>query len=477
MVCMAMLAALGASQLARAADPWHVMGEAPASPTQSMLDEGSVDTTCPTQPLGSPLGVFEAIERALCSNPKTRGAWADVKASAAALGLAKAAYLPTLNGTVQYVGEHVRTGVKGQPALDTAHSEHVGTQTLSLTWVLYDFGSRGADLDNAKKLLAAAQAGQSVELETAYINAAKDYYTAEAGLSRVVAMQRVEDTANTSLIAASARVQGGAAAATDRLQAKTAYTLAQYNRVKAEASYRSALGSLAIDMGLAPDAPLTLPVMRDESKPEPQFVTAIHDLIEEAERKHPTVLQAQAQWEASEAKARSIKAQGMPTLSLVAQSSHDNNPTSGGLGQAEMPAVTRNNYLGLKLDVPLFEGQGRSYRVKQAHAQADSQREAMHDVQRQVATKVWSNYQELLANTQAIDITREALDAAQQAFDVMKYRYGVGISNILDLLSAQEALAKAEEQHIEAETDWYTAKLQLAASLGKIELLSVTTYE
>jgi len=167
----------------------------------------------------------------------------------------------------------------------------------------------------------------------------------------------------------------------------------------------------------------------------------------------------------------------MPTLSLIGQSSRNNQPTAVSLGQPELAAVTRDNYIGIKLDVPLFEGQGRGYKVRQAQAQADSQREAMHDAQRQVATAVWSNYQELLANTQNLTITADALDAAQEAFKVMQYRYHGGIGNILELLNAQEALAKAEEQHIEAETDWYTSKLQLAASLGNIELMSVTTYE
>lgn len=458
-------------------DPWHVMGEVAPSATQSMLQEGGVSATCPQGGVGAPLSLFEAIERTLCANPKTRGAWADIKASAAALGVARAAYLPTLNGSMQYIGEHVRSDVLGQPAMDSHHNEHVSTQTLSLNWVLFDFGGRDADLDSAKKLLVAAEANLDVALQTAFINAAKDYYAAETGLARLQAMQYVEQVAENSFKAASARMERGATGAADMLQAKTAYIQATYNRVKAESTYRSAQGVLAVDMGLPAQVKLTLPPPNSVGNVEPPLSSAIGDLIEEAQRRHPTILAAQAQWESAQAKAALLKAQGLPTLSIIAQSSRNNQPTSVGLGQPELPAMTRDNYLGVKLDVPLFEGQGRTYRIRQAEEQAESQREAMHDAQRQVASAIWSNYQELLANTQNFTTTSEGLEVAQKAVSVMQGRYRGGMGNILELLNAQSALAKAEEQHIEAQTDWYTSRLQLAASLGNIGLISVTTDE
>jgi len=276
LACVLALGLAGKAGASGFDDPWHVTGEVSATATEPMLGEGGIDGSCPLPPASAPLGVFEAVERTLCSNPKTQGAWADVKAAAAALGTAKAAYLPTLDASFQDIGEHIRSNVIDQRSLDSAHSEHVGTQTLNLTWVLFDFGDRRAQVENARKLLEAAQANQNVALQTAYINAAKDYYAAVAGQSRVAAMQRVENSAHDSFSAASARVDRGAAAATDMLQAKTAYTLAEYNRVKAEATYRSAVGALAVDMGLPPDTPLVMPPIGDDSEAQPQFLTAIH---------------------------------------------------------------------------------------------------------------------------------------------------------------------------------------------------------
>ena len=455
-------------------DPWQVTEHVGAFAAEPMLQEGYVDARCPAGGPGEPLGLLEAIERSLCHNPKTQQAWADLKAAAQAVGVAKAAYLPTLDGSAQDIAEHVRTDILGQPNLDSNHNDHAGTQTLTLNWVLFDFGARQADLTSARKLYTAAEANRTVALQTAFLGAAKDYFTAQAGLFRWQAMARVQEAAQESYQAARSRMERGSSPAADVLQAQTAFVQAEYTRVKAEAGYRSAVGALAVDMGEMPDQHLALPLPEDKGELPAQLQSSITDLIAQAQQDHPTVQAARAQWESAQAKADALRAQGWATVSLIGQSSRNNSPTTTGVGQPYYPAYTHDNYLGIKVDVPLFEGQGRGYKVRQALEQANSQREAMQDAERQVASSVWSSYQELLADSDNIKITDEGLQTARQAMTVMQARYRDGMSNIIELLNVQQALARAEEQHVEALADGYTARLQLAASLGRIDLLSVS---
>ncbi len=90
----------------------------PPDPTAGIIG----GTICTFGALSAPLPLPEAIERALCENPKTRQAWTGVKQAAAALGQAKAAYLPTFSATWQGVrddsgraqpsgSEYARSGV------------------------------------------------------------------------------------------------------------------------------------------------------------------------------------------------------------------------------------------------------------------------------------------------------------------------------------------------------------------------------
>ena len=70
------------------------MDEVPATPAKSLLS--SISSTCQFNgPLPAPLTLLDAVERALCNNPKTVQMWANVKAQAAAVGTGWSAYLPT----------------------------------------------------------------------------------------------------------------------------------------------------------------------------------------------------------------------------------------------------------------------------------------------------------------------------------------------------------------------------------------------
>lgn len=60
------------------------------------------------------------------------------------------------------------------------------------------------------------------------------------------------------------------------------------------------------------------------------------------------------------------------------------------------------------------------------------------------------------------------LDIAQRAYLATESRYKLGVSSMLELLSAQSSLATAKRQRLQALTDWRTSRLQLAARLGSL---------
>jgi outer membrane protein len=449
---------------ATALDVFSTRTGVPATAASPVLGTGA---TCQFGQPPAPLDLYEAISRSLCSNPKTRSAWAGVMAAAAEVGASKAAYLPTLTATAQRIGDHTLTRVPGFPGFSSGFDNNVDTTTLSLNWVLYDFGGREAALHNSKALLSAAQASQNQALQTAFASTAKDYYDAEAAHAKADAARQLETYARDSLNAASERVEKGVAPVTDKLQAQTAYAQAIYNRVKAQGDYQSALGALAIDIDGAPDTPLQLADDDQSPLPDITFVKATHELLDAAMRQHPAILAAKAQWEAAQAKVDTVRDQGRPRISLIGQSSRNDQPVSISLGQPELSAHGRDNYLGVKLEVPLFEGFGREYQIKQAQAQADAQKESLHDAEHQVALTVWTSYQTLQSDTENLSNTDAVLQSARDAFADAQHRYQSGVGNILELLSVQNTLATAEAQRIQARTDWRTARLQLAVSLGQ----------
>jgi outer membrane protein len=446
--------------------------QVPKNPAAPMLAGANADD-CRRQPVSSPLVLFDAIERALCESPKTRSAWAEIKVAAANLGISKSAYLPTLNGSVTYAYQHNVTEVSDEPQLESNYAKFVNEESLTLGWVLYDFGARSAAVRNSHQLLLAAQANHDVTLQSLFASTSKDYFSAQAAHANVLSKRRIEEVARDSLDAATARVAKGVAAVTDQLQANTAYAQAVYERAKAEGELRTTIGALAIDMSLSPDEALNLPEPDAGALPDTNFVRAVHDLLEDAQQTHPKVLAAAAQWQAALANIRFVRARGLPVVRLVGEADRSNQPVSASLGQPELPALSKENYIGLKIEIPLFDGINRDYQIRQAEAQADTQEQGLRDAQQQVAVGVWSSVQALRTDTDNLRNTDVVLQNARQAFDAAQHRYRSGVGNILETLNAQSTLSAAEQQWIQAQLDWRTARLQFAASLGALGMWAI----
>lgn len=168
------------------------------------------------------------------------------------------------------------------------------------------------------------------------------------------------------------------------------------------------------------------------------------------------------------AKEQQTRAQGLPSISLVSRYSRNNQPASLGLGEPPFPATGHDWYFGVQVQIPLFEGFGRTYQVREAHAQVEVQQSTLDQARQQVGLDVWKSYQSLQTDTQNLRNTAALLQIAQQSFDAAKHRYAAGVGNILELLNAQSSLSDANRQRIQALTDWRAARLQLAAKIGRL---------
>ncbi|MDR0457415.1 MAG: TolC family protein, partial [Burkholderiaceae bacterium] len=348
--------------------------------------------------------------------------------------------------------------------------------SLSLNWLLFDFGGREATLRNAHALLVAAQATEDATLQAVFDTAAKDYYAAQAAIGALAAARDVEQMTDASLAAAQARSNRGVAPITDALQAQTQHEQAVLNLTQARGQALTALGALASDMDLTPGTPLRVPAVTEDKPPVKTFTQTITAMIEAVRQSHPAVKAAQAQYQAALAKAAQIRAQGLPSITLVAQDSLDNQPQSMGLGLPTYPATGHQAYVGVQVSVKLFEGFSRQYQIEQAQAQAEQQRYAFDDARQKVALDMWSSYQTLSTATQNVTHSENLLAIAAQAWQAARKRYDSGVGSILELMNTQAALANARQRHIQAITDWHYARVDLASKLGQLDAADVQAH-
>jgi outer membrane protein len=451
-------------------DPLGTQREITAPPVVARVPEAKSAPPCEFDLPSAPLQLEEVAARALCRNPLTARAWASALAQAARLGQAKAAQWPTLSGDLNGSFERANTASTNEWASQGAYNGQSRAAGLAFEWVVFDFGARSAEVAKARELLIAAnQSFNGTVLDVLYTSA-RDYFAGVTARAQAEAAHEAEVNAAQSLAAAHARMQSGVASIADELQARTAYNQAVLNVVKATSELHEATGTLAIDMGLSPDVPIMLaaaPVATQRTAPQ---LEAIDALLQQALDNHPRLLAARAELHATEASIESIRAQALPNVRLQAGVSDSNRPTAsiGAAGHAS--SSSRSSYVGVRITIPFFEGFGSTYRIREARAQAEVQQANLDEAAQQIELNVWKSYEGVRAGAQTVQQAEALEKDASLAFDAAQARYKIGVANIIELLHAQDTLVAARQQSIAALSDWFVARLSLAASLGTLDV-------
>lgn len=171
------------------------------------------------------LTLAELVDLALCRSPVTSGSWASVRSAAARRGQTRALYGPSIDAAVGPDAGFSRRWGGGFPA-STDWSTSAAA-SLSLRWLLFDFGGREARFSAADANLEAAIASFADQAQAVVLETALAYNGLLSSSAAEEAARANLEFARASLEAATAREAAGVAIRSERLQADAA--LAQAN--------------------------------------------------------------------------------------------------------------------------------------------------------------------------------------------------------------------------------------------------------
>lgn len=436
------------------ADP--LLSRPPVIDTGVALPGDSERAPCPSGVnLRGPLSLVDAVDVALCNDPGVKLAWANIKLQSATVGEARAAYLPTLNASV--TGMRNETSYPAFPGSDSRVNGH--TSYAALNWRLFDFGERAANRKAANDMLDAALASYNAALQKTLGATVQAWFDAVTAQGAFGARTEASRLAGETLEAAQRREEEGATGRSDTLQAQTAFARARLAVLRAEDEAHRAMATLVYTLGIAAGTRLVLP--EDTPTPAAQGVDDLAAWLEEAKRQHPAIIAAQKQWQATRSRIASVRSQGMPTVDLGVSFYQNGYPNQG-----LQTAHSNTTIIGVTLTIPLFEGFARTYKVREAQAEAEQDEVRMQDAERQVLGDVVKAHADAVAALGELDASRALLDSAQLALTSSRRRYDHGVADILEVLNAQSALTDAQQERVRSESDWRSARLRLRAAAG-----------
>lgn len=406
------------------------------------------------------LTLVQLTDLALRRNPKTQLAWAAIRSSEAGVELARAGYWPTIGAAVSAQ----RNRALNFSGLPSSTLTRYGV-SVSLSYLLWDFGTRSGQLDQAKFELAAAQLSQHQTMQDVILQVEQAYYQV-LGLQAVVEANRQSlKDAETNLVAARDRKSSGVATLGDVYKAEAAYAGAQLALQQTEGQLAGARGQLAVAIGDSPNTPFTLAAW--EQEPTPMLPSrSVDDLIADARDARPELLAAKAREQSAAANIGATRGRGLPSLNFNANTGHTKVVDVGDSSQYS---------LLLNLNVPLFAGFGDRAAVRQAEARLETARATSDDLRSQVELQVWQAYQNLSSARATLVSSAAQLKSAQLASDVSTARYRSGLDTLLDVLSAQTTLANARVQEVQARLNWAAAGAALGHAVGGLRSTAETT--
>ena len=415
---------------------------------QGYLDPSSIDP-CSTKNYDKPLSLVDVTEAALCNNPQTREVYANARVQAAQVGVARSLFFPSVTDTLSATENKNRT---------TNYSN--ATNRIVASYLLYDFGSRDANLENANELLRAASATQNATVQTVLLAAVNAFYQVHATRAVLNASIDSERLYQESFKSAEAKYIAGVATPADKLQAQTSFANATLTKLKNEGALKIAYGNLANIMGVP--ANINFQMADSQLDVIPELVDQdIEALIEQARIQRPDLIASEAQLKASLAKIEAVKADAKPKVRIDASNQYDENL----LGQTSQ----NTSQIGIFLSIPLFEGYKPTYLIRSAEATAELNASKRDQLKLQVSLDVWTAYQNLKTANESITASNVLVLSAEESSRVALGRYKEGVGNIIDTLNAQNALANAKQQKIQSVLNWNIARTTLAQSIGVLD--------
>lgn len=119
--------------------------------------------------------------------------------------------------------------------------------------------------------------------------------------------------------------------------------------------------------------------------------------------------------------------------------------------------------------IPVFQGRRVQGEVEQAAAALEREKAQLADLRGRIAYEIRAAMLDVKAAADQVEVSRSSVDLARQQETQARDRFAAGVTNNLEVVQAQEALAGANENYISSLLGYNIAKASLARAMGGVE--------
>jgi outer membrane protein TolC len=186
----------------------------------------------------------------------------------------------------------------------------------------------------------------------------------------------------------------------------------------------------------------------------------------------PPLLEAQRRAEEQRGDLRAMETQTAQAAEGVKMARADYIPQVGAMAAWEWNTESWSSYgdnwaVGVQVKIPVFDGGGRSGKLRTAKAREGQAQQGLLDLRQRIRVEVKDAWLRSRAAAERVAVTTGAAAQAKESLRIVELRYKEGLAPITDLLDADTALLAAELTRAHAVHDEIVARARLAWAMGE----------
>jgi outer membrane protein len=426
----------------------------------------------------------ELIDIAERTNPRTRSAWERACQAAAAVGLSRSAYYPTLAASAGAAYERAFTPfpslTQGPGPADVSIAgggtlvaeAALERAAVAFRWLLLDFGERKAATTSAREWLMAANVSFNAVHQQIVFAVTRRFYELNVARQRVTVAQTAVDAAAVVAQSARARLEHGLAIKPESLQAEQQSAQAAFDLEAARGALSEAETALVESLGVRPTAPVRVAEVPEDAFPGAS-ATSANELIDRALSQRPDLVARFAEVRARQAEVDRARAAFYPKIVLDANAGYTKLDVS--IEDSKYFGGTEPVYgAGVFLHWSIFDGFARRRRLDTAESELRAAQAALADSRNSVIREVAKARTDFETALRKRESAAKLVAASDSAFNAFLEAYRRGVGTYVEVGTAQRDLAAARSLEIDTRSAIYTSAAALAVAVGDLARAGAT---
>jgi outer membrane protein TolC len=280
------------------------------------------------------------------------------------------------------------------------------------------------------------------------------YFQAVADEARIATDEAQVQTAQALFDQAADQVNAGTAADIDAMRTKVELQTRQQQLIQAKNDFAIQKITIARVIGLAPSQDFDL---TDKSPYQPLDNMTVDEALTQAYASRSDYRAAASAVRAAELSRKAAVAGYFPSLSFGADY---------GTGGDHPADSTRVYDVRGTLSIPIFTGNSVHGDIQQANARLEESRERLDNLRAQIEADVRTALFNLQSYSEQVKVAQSNIDLADQTLAQSRDRFMAGVTDTVEVVQSQEAVASAHEQYISSLYNYNFAKISLIRALG-----------